>query len=203
MTRILIIIISIFFLSCNSKQAKKPKVDSTVTAVSKTNDSVLSKEPQNEKHDSINDTTSLDYLTNLLENEMAINYYWTKRLDALDEFALPLDSTRHLAVVRQWTINDSISAIILKYTTGTDYDQFLLTVKNKKDFVSKIHISDNDDSDLSPDNPYHYTEHTFISDRKVKLINHKVVQSENGDETDKVVSVEYWSIKDNGQAIKK
>jgi len=200
----ILIAVPILFFSCNSGQAKKQNVDSLATKNSKSAEIVTQKEPQDQTTNILTDTTSSDYLIYLLKNEKHLNNYWTKKLKVLDEFVLPLDSMSHLSLIRDWTINDSISVIIFDYSTGTSYDEFLLTIKNKKDIVSKIHISDLDDSDLSLDHPYYYTEYKLINERKVKLFNHKeFVEIEGGEEKDKILSIENWSLQDNGEVSKK
>jgi hypothetical protein len=91
--------------------------------------------------------------------------------------------------------------MILSHANGTGYDEYLLTVKNKRDFIGKVHISDQADSDLSLENPYYYTEYKLINNKNVKLLNHKVTGVEGGEEKDKIVSVENWVILDNGKVV--
>ena len=199
----LLIIISALFFSCKNEQAKKQDDASLPANRSDTNDVVSVKKSEIQKINIPTDTTSSDYLIYVLKNEIALNNYWTKKLETLDMFAIPLDSTEHLSIVRDWRINDSISVIILSHSTGTDYDEFLLTVKNRKDIISKIHISDQADSDLSLEHPYYYTEYKMIGDRKVKMFNHKVTGVEGGEEKDRILSIENWTVQDNGRILKK
>jgi hypothetical protein len=166
------VFILLFIIGCISSngQIKKPKVD----------------------------TTSIDYLDYLLKNEKSLNNTWIQKLDALQEFLFPLDSMTHLSITRKWKINDSISAIILAESTGVSYDVYLLTVKNKRVFISKVHIGNNSDSDGYP---YYYTKYKFISDRKVKMFNHKMYGDDG--EYDKIESIEYWYIHENGKVLKR
>jgi len=194
----LLFTISTLLFSCNNHQATKND-RSSPTKDSNTNKIAILEKSENQKANIGSDTASTDYLIYLLKNEIDLNEYWTQKLKMLDVFALPLDSMSRLSIIRDWVINDSISVIILSHSTGTSYDEFLLTVTNKKDFVSKIHISDLADSDLSLENPYYYIEHKLINDRKVKLFNHKVVVVKGGEEKDKILSIENWSILDNGE----
>ncbi|MEP6749771.1 MAG: hypothetical protein ABJB86_18680 [Bacteroidota bacterium] len=199
----LLIITSALLFSCNNKQAKKHSDDSLPTTKSKTKDVVTPKKSEDQKINIPSDTTSSDYLIYLLRNELAINNYWIKKLNALDIFALQLDTIEHLSIMRDWRINDSISVIILSRSTGTDYDKFLLTIKNKKDIISKVHISDRADSDVSLEHPYYYTEYKMTGDKKVKTFNHKVIGIEGGEEKDRLISVENWTIQNNGTILKK
>lgn len=147
------------------------------------------------------DMASTDYLIYLLKSERNLNECWIQKLKGLDEFVFPLDSMSHLSLIRDWKINDSVSVMILSHANGTDYDEYLLTVKNKRDFIGKVHISDQADSDLSPENPYYYTEYKLINNRNIKLFNHKVTGTEGGEEKDKIVSAENWTILDNGEVV--
>lgn len=108
MPRKKLIFILILFFSCNSKESRKeaakPPAGRDSTA-KKTAIPII--EP---------DTTSSDYLTDLIKNEKPLNYYWVTKLDSLQELYLPPDSMGHLSVVRDWQINDTISVIILKNT---------------------------------------------------------------------------------------
>ncbi len=197
-----LITISTLLFSCNNQQTTKTD-DYLPTKDSNPNEIVISKKSENKKTDAVSDTASTDYLIYLLKNEIDLNDYWVQKLKRLDLFALPLDSMSHLSIIRDWKINDSVSVIILSHSTGTSYDEFLLTVRYKRDFVSKIHISDQADSDLSLEHPYYYTEYKLTNDRKLKLFNHKVVGVEGGGENDKILSIENWSVLDNGELQKK
>jgi hypothetical protein len=203
MTARILTIISLLFFSCNNEQAKKQNVSSLPTNDSKVNEIITPKVTEKQEVNTLPDTTSSDYLIYLLKNEKDLNNYWTQKLKKLDAFALPLDSMSHLSLKQTWEINDSISVIIVAYAFVNDYDEFLLTVKNKKEFVSKIHVSDQADSDLSPGHPYYYTEYKLIDNRKVKLVNHKITGTEGGEENDKILSIENWTIQSDGQVLKK
>src|SRR5450432_1891124 len=198
----ILIVISALFFSCHNQQAAKNKEALTLKD-SGTNKTVIAAKPENQPLQVVADTTSSDYLIYLLKNELALNSYWTQKLNVLDILTLPLDSMSRLSITHNWIINDSIMVIILSHSTGTNYDEFLLTVRNKKEVVAKIHISNQADSDLSAEHPYYYTEYKLINHRRVKLFNHKVVGVEGGDEKDKVLSIENWMILDNGEVQKK
>jgi len=198
----ILIVISALFFSCHNQQAAKNK-EALPSKDSGTNKTVIAAKPENQPLQVVADTASCDYLIYLLKNELALNSYWTQKLNVLDILTLPLDSMSRLSITHNWIINDSIMVIILSHSTGTNYDEFLLTVRNKKEVVAKIHISNQADSDLSAEHPYYYTEYKLINNRKVKLFNHKVVGVEGGDEKDKVLSIENWMILDNGKVQKK
>ena len=149
------------------------------------------------------DTTSSDYLIYLIKNEIPLNSYWTQQLGKLDAFTLPLDSLSRLSFIRNWKINDSIAVMILSQAGGNSFDEYLLTIKNKKAIVSHIHIKDEADSDLSPGNPYYYSEYRLLGDRRVRVFNHKITASESGDEKNEILSVETWLIRDDGTVLKK
>jgi len=203
MTQTILTIISIFFLSCNSNQSRK-QASHSVTTNDSTSKEIATSEARN-KQELIAppDTTSSEYLIYLLKNGKTLNPHWTQKLDTLDGFFyMPQDTLSHLSIIRNWVINDSISVIILSNADGTNYDEFLITIKNKHDLVSNIHINDNDDRDLSFGNPYYYTEYKLINDRKVKLLNHKIVGKEDGNEKDHIISIETWTIQSNGKTSK-
>jgi len=207
MTPSTVIIISLLCLSCNSGQIRKQSAPSAVTYDSNSGDKSSPKEPVGIEKNIALDTTSTDYLIYLIRNNQFINTYWTHIIDSLDIFAVPQedpqDSMSHLSLVRDWTINDSISVIILRRTTGTDNDEYLITIKNNHVFVSNIHVGDNADSDLSPDNPYFYTQYKIINHKTIKLFNHKITGTEGGDEKDRLISIETFTIQNNGKVIKK
>ena len=198
----ILIVISALFFSCHNQQAAKNK-EALPSKDSGTNKTVIAAKPENQPLQVVADTASCDYLIYLLKNELALNSYWTQKLNVLDILTLPLDSMSRLSITHNWIINDSIMVIILSHSTGTNYDEFLLTVRNKKEVVAKIHISNQADSDLSAEHPYYYTEYKLINNRRVKLFKHKVVGVEGGDEKDKVLSIENWMILDNGKVQKK
>ena len=93
--------------------------------------------------------------------------------------------------------------MILSQAGGNSFDEYLLTIKNKKAIVSHIHIKDEADSDLSPGNPYYYSEYKLLGDRRVRVFNHKITASESGDEKNEILSVETWVIRDDGTVLKK
>ena len=175
--------------SCNSKETRKEGVDSIPIKDSNTKQISIQNKLQERGTIIPFDTTSSDYLIYLLKNEIYLNAYWTNKLDSLDIFALPKDSTSRLSLISDWNINDSISVVILSHATGTGYDEYLITLRNKHDFLSNSHISDNADSDLSPANPYFYTQYKIIDRRRIKLFNNKVIGTEGGDEKDSILSI--------------
>jgi hypothetical protein len=198
----LLVTLSILFLSCNYGQVKKQHSSAVPTDTTK-KENGISKEAGNQKMAIPADTTSSDYLIYLLKNDMPLTGYWTQQLKKLDVFVIPLDSTAHLSVTSDWPINDSISAIIVQYSTNVGREEFLLTVKNKKHFVAKVHISKQYDSDVSEKNPdYHYFEYKLIDDRKIKLLHHKMKDYDTNKEKD-IVTIEYWTIQGNGEVLKK
>ena len=149
----LLITLPVIFFSCNDGKIKRQNVDSISTSNSKKNEIEIPKGPGNQAMNIPYDTSSFDFLIYLVKNEISLNNHWTQKLKKLDEFVLPLDSTSHLSIKRDWVINDSISVIILEHYDGTGADEYLLTVKNKRDFVSKVHISNHSDSDASSEIP--------------------------------------------------
>lgn len=196
----LLIIIPIIFISCNPRQVKTPPVDPVST-----NDSPKKEIVTTEEHGVAipSDTTSTDYLSYLLKSEKDLNAYWTKKLNALDGFYFLHDTMSHLSINRSWVINDSISAIILSYATGVSFDEYLLIVKNKNEIVSNVHIKDAADADVTENNKdYYYTEYQLVDNRKVKLFNHVVFNYDTDKEKDSI-SIENWTVLDNGKAIKK
>ncbi len=199
----LLVTLSLLILSCNYGQVKKQHAGAVQIDTNLKKAIEISKEAANQTMAIPADSTSSDYLIYLLENEMPVTSYWTQQLNKLDAFEIPFDSTTRLSITRTWPINDSVSVIILQYSTNVGSDEFLLTVKNKKHFVAKAHISNQHDSDVSKENPdYYYTEYQLIDDRKIKLLQHKMKDYDTGKEND-IVTVEYLSIQNNGDIIKK
>jgi hypothetical protein len=95
-----------------------------------------------------------------------------------------------------------MSVIILQYSTNVGGDEFLLTVRNKEYFVTKVHISNQYDSDVSQENPdYYYTEYQQIDDRKIKLLQHKLKDYDTDKQKD-IVTIEHWTIQNNGEVVK-
>ncbi len=204
MSRILLLLASLALLfSCHTGQVNNQPVVSPPADTAKANKPEVPKTPEKQAVSPAPDTASTDYLVSLLKNEQPLNDYWKQKLKVLDVFELPQDSMAHWSFIRDWVINDSVSVIIISHSTGTDYDEFVLTLKNKKEFISNAHISDNADSDLSPDNPYYYTKYEVLSDRKIKCFNHKVTGTEGEEEKDRLISTDNWLIQDNGKIIKR
>ena len=196
------IIIFVLLVACNSNPIEKTVDKSAPTKPANEREDSILKNSQDSESKISEDTTSFEYFTNLLRNERAITPYWIANLESLRLFAVPKDSTSRLSFVRDWKINDSMSVLILSRSTGTGYDEYLITIGHGHDFVGSLHISDNADSDLSPDNPYFYTEYKIIDARKIKLTNHKITGTEGGEEKDRVISIEMFSIQANGKIIK-
>lgn len=195
--------LSIFFLSCNYRQVNKQDADAVKTDTILVKETEISKKADKYTMPISTDTTSSDYLIYLLKNDMSLTGYWTQQLKKLDAFAIPPDSPAHLSVIRDWPINDSISVIILQYSTNVGSDKYLLTVRNKKHFVTKVHLSNEYDSDVSQENPdYYYTEYQQIDDRKIKLLQHKMKDYDTGKQKD-IVTVVHWNIQNNGEVVKK
>jgi hypothetical protein len=198
----LLVTLSILFLSCDYGQVNKQQASAVRTDTTQKKETEISKEVDIQKMPISADTTSSDYLIYLLKNNMPLTSYWTQQLKKLDAFAIPIDSTTRLSVTRDWAINDSISVIILQYSTNVGGDEFLLTVKNKKHFVTKLHINNQYDSDVSEENPdYYYTEYQLIDDRKIKLLQHKMKDYDTDKEKD-IVTIEHWTIQNNGKVLK-
>jgi hypothetical protein len=198
----LLVTLSILFLSCDYGQVNKQHAGAFRTDTTQKKETETSKKVGIQKMLISADTTSSDYLIYLLKNDMPLTGYWTQQLKELDAFAIPFDSTIRLSVTRGWAINDSISVIILQYSINVGGDEFLLTVKNKKNFVMKVHISNQYDSDVSEENPdYYYTEYQLIDDRKIKLLQHKMKDYDTDKEKD-IVTIEHWTIQNNGEVFK-
>lgn len=197
MKAIPLIILTAVFFSCNSSvQVKSVTIDSISTGNS-SKDTVVAPIAIPA------DTASTDYLIYLLQNQLSLNYSWTRKLDKLDMFILPLDSMSHLEVNRSWVINDSVSALILQHSDGTSLDEYLLTIKNKKGVIGKIHISDEADADVSEDRPdYYYTKYELTGDRNIKLLKHKLANYDTDKQKD-FLSVENWFIQNDGKLLKK
>ena len=200
--RILIFILTLLF-SCNSKETRRESIKSIATQDSNTKQTTIPNESKKQEIIGGSDTTSSDYLIYLVKGDKPLNFYWTKKLDSFQDLLLPLDSLGHLSIVRNWQINDTISIIILNSSGGTYDKEFLLSIKNKHDIISEIQIGDNADSDLSPENPYFYTRYEIRDDRRIKLFNHKIVGTEGGSEKDRIISIETWTIQNNGKIIRK
>ena len=197
------LIIGILFISCNSVPGKKQDAGSLPPSDTLGHKPVIPLVSQHPPENAVDDTATSDYLMYLLRNEVPLNNYWTQQLGKLDAFSLPLDTLSRLSLIRNWKINDSISVMILSHATGNIYDEYLLSLKNKKTIISSIHIKDAADSDLSPDNPYYYSEYKLPGDRRVKVFNHKITGVEGGAEKDNILSVENWFIRDDGTVLKK
>ena len=105
------------------------------------------------------------------------------------------DSLAHFTFNRTWKIDDSVSALILGQATGTSLNEYLLTVKGKKDLIAMVHLLNNVDADPSEERPDHYyTEYKQINDRSIKVFMHKIVNYDRANEKDIIDSVENWSI---------
>jgi hypothetical protein len=200
MTPRFLIIISVIFFSCNNTAVNKQHND----PLPNSNNEIVTAKKEEPPISIPADTASTDYLMYLLKNEKGLNDHWTKKLKALDVFLLPLDSMSRVAMDSNWVINDSIAAMVVNHATGVSLDKYLLIIKNKKDIVSKLHVSNESDSDVSEENPdYYYMKYKLINDRKIKLFNHEIRDYDRETEKDTIVSVENWLIQDNGMLIKK
>jgi hypothetical protein len=197
------LIIGFLFISCNSVTVHQQITGSLPANDTATNKQVVLPASPHQQENPAADTTSSDYLIYLIKNEIPLNSYWTQQLGKLDAFTLPLDSLSRLSFILDWKINDSIAVMILSHAGGNSFDEFLLTIKNKKAIVSHIHIKDEADSDLSPGNPYYYSTYRLVGDKHVRIFNHKITGSEGGEEKDKILSVENWIIRDDGTVLKK
>jgi hypothetical protein len=201
--RLKFLTIGILIISCNSVPVNKRETGTLPANDTPSNKLVVPTASQHPQENPAADTTSSGYLIYLLNHEMPLNLYWTQQLANLDAFTLPLDTLSRLSVIREAKINDSIGVVILSHAGGNSYDEYLLTVKNKKAIVSGIHIKDAADSDLSPDNPYYYSEYQLMDDKHVKVFSHKITGTEGGVEKDSILSVENWVIRDDGTLQKK
>lgn len=194
---IALIISAAVLFSCNQVKVKEVHIDSVSTSTSSTlKDTVVAKKAIPA------DTASVDYLIYLLQNEKPLNYTWAQKLKKLDVVLASYDSLAHFEFDRTWIINDSVSAFILQHSTGTSWDEYLLTVKNKKALVAMLHISDEADADVSAERPdYYYTKHELYDGRRIKLLKHKLANYDTDKQKD-ILTVENWSIQNNG-SIKK
>jgi hypothetical protein len=201
--RLKFLTIGILIISCNSVPVNKRETGTLPANDTPSNKLAAPVASQHPQGNLATDTTSSGYLIYLLNNKMPLNHYWTQQLAKLDAFTLPLDTLSRLSVIREAKINDSIGVVILSHAGGNSYDEYLLTVKSKKAIVSGIHIKDAADSDLSPYNPYYYSEYQLMDDKHVKVFNHKITGVEGGVEKDSILSVENWVIGDDGTVQKK
>jgi hypothetical protein len=197
MKTISLIILTVIFFSCNSSvQVKSVTIDSIATS-SSSKDTVAMQVtiPAN--------TASVDYLIYLLKSEKPLNYNWIQKLKALDVELASYDSLAHFTFNRAWNINDSVSALILGLGTGTSLHEYLLTVKDKKDLIAKVHLLNNVDADASDERPdYYYTEYKQIDDRSMKVFMHKIVNYDRPNEKDITDSVQNWVILNDGRVKK-
>jgi hypothetical protein len=183
--------------SCNSSvQVKSVTIDSFQTGVTP-KDTVAA-------HVVIpSDTASIDYLIYLLKNEQPLNYNWIQKLKTLDVMLPSYDSLAHFTFDRTWKLNDSVSALILGQATGTSLDEYLVTVKNKKDLIAMVHLRNDVDADPSEERPdVSYTEYKQIDDRHLKVFMHTIKNYDRSNEKDIIDSVENWSILNDGRVKK-
>ncbi|HEY8895033.1 MAG TPA: hypothetical protein VIM79_09475 [Niastella sp.] len=193
----LLIILTAILFSCNSSvQVKSVTLDSIATG-SSSKDTVAAQVAIPA------DTSSIDYLIYLLNNEKPLNYNWTQKLKALDVELAPWDSMARFTFNRAWKMNDSITALILGQSTGTSLDEYLITVKGKKDLIAMVHILNNVDADPGEEHPDHYyTEFKQIDERNMKVFMHKIVNYDRPNEKDIIDSVENWFILNDGRVKK-
>lgn len=197
MKAIPLIILTAILISCNSSVQVKSVTPDSITkgTLSKDTDAAQAAIPA--------DTTSIDYLIYLLNNEKPLNYNWIQKLKALDVEPASYDSLAHFQFNRTWKINDSVSALILGQATGTSLNEYLLTVKGKKDLIAMVHLLNNVDADANEERPdYYYTEYKQINDRSIKVFMHKIVNYDRANEKDIIDSVENWSILNDGRVKK-
>lgn len=196
MKTIPLIILTILF-SCNSSvQVKSVTLDSIATGSS-------SKDTVAAQITIPADTTSVDYLIYLLNNEKPVNYNWTQKLKTLDIELASYDSLARFTFNRTWKINDSVSALIIKQSTGTSLNEYLLTVKGNKELIAMVHLLNNVDADPSEERPdYSYTEYKQINDRSMKVFMHTIVNYDRANEKDIIDSIENWSILNDGRVKK-
>lgn len=197
MKTISLIILTAILFSCNSSvQVKSVTLDSIVTGSS-------SKDTVAAQIAIPADTTSVDYLIYLLNNEKPVNSNWIQKLKTLDVELASYDSMAHFTFNRSWKINDSVSALIIGQSTGTSLNEYLLTVKNKKELIAMVHLLNNVDADPSEKRPdYYYTEYKQINDRIIKRFMHKILNCDRANEKDIIDSVDHWFILDDGQVKK-
>lgn len=202
MIEAIFIFICILFFSCNSSQSKNQSLVSVPKTDSNSQKITPLETQAREAEITPPDTASSDYLIYLLKTEKPIPGYWEEKLNSLDDFFYThQDSLFRLALVKNWAINDSISVIIMRSAGSTSYDEFLVTLKNKLDFVSNMHISDKDDRDLD-DSLYFYTEYQLLENRKIKLYNHKIQGKDEDNAKDNIISEGTWTIQNNGKITK-
>jgi hypothetical protein len=193
-----LIILTAILFSCNtSVQVKSVTPDSIPTSVTP-KDTVATQVAIPA------DTASIDYLIYLLNNGKSLNYTWIHKLKGLNAQLPTWDAMAHFTFNRTWKINDSVSALILSISTGVSADEYLLTVKDKKDLIAMVHILNNVDADPSEERPdYYYTEYKQINDRSMKVLMHKIVNYDRPNEKDIIDSVENWSILNDGRVKKR
>lgn len=195
-TKPLIILTAILFACNSSVQVKSVTLDSIATGSS-------SKDTVAAQIAIPADTTSVDYLIYLLNSEKPLNYNWIQKLKALDVELASYDSLAHFTFNRTWKINDSVSALIIKQSTGTSLDEYLLTVKDNKDLIAMVHLLNNVDADPSEERPdYYYTKYKQINERSMKVFMHKIVNYDRANEKDLIDSVENWAILNDGHVKK-
>jgi hypothetical protein len=84
------------------------------------------------------------------------------------------------------------------------WNEFLITIKNKKEIVSTAHISNEVDSDPAPGHTdYYWSDYKLINDRTIKVSDHKETDAGDDNGTSGIISIETWRILDNGKAISK
>lgn len=197
MKTIPLIILTAILFSCNSSvQVKSVTLDSIPASVT----------PKDKVAAQVAipaDTTSVDYLIYLLNNGKPVNYNWKQKLKALEVELPSWDSLAHFNFNRTWKMNDSVSALILSISTGTSLDEYLVTVKGKKDCIAMVHILNNVDADPSEERPDHsYTEYKQINDRSLKVFMHTIKNYDRDNEKDIIDSVENWTILNDGRVKK-
>ena len=197
MKTISLIILTVILFSCNSSVQVKSVTPDSIATSSPPKDTVAAQVAIPA------DTTSVDYLIYLLNTEKPLNYNWKKKLKALEVELPSWDSMARFTFNRTWKINDSVSALILSKSTGTSLDEYLVTVKDKKDCIAMLHILNNVDADPSEERPdYHYMEYKEINPLIMKVLMHKIVNYDRPNEKNIIDSVALWFIPDDGQ-IKK
>lgn len=197
MKTIPLIILTVILFSCNSSvQVKSVTIDSIATS-SSSKDTVAAQVAIPA------DTASVDYLIYLLNNEKPLNYSWKKKLKALEVELPSWDSMARFTFNRTWRINDSVLAFILTQNTGTSQDEYLLTVKDKKDLIAMVHILNNVDADPSEERPdYHYMEYKQINPLIMKVLMHTIKNYDRNNERDIIDSVENLTILNDGRVKK-
>lgn len=184
--RVLVVFFSVLLFACNGNKVHRQQADSLLTS-----SSIIHKGYSD-------DTTSSDYLIELIKSEKNLNWYWMRKFEMLDEQDFFLDSMSSFAITKDWIINDSVSAIILNNSDGTVCTfEVLLIMKNKKEITSTLSILDECDSDTGTQQDYYYTEYELIGDRVIKIFNHKISMVKNV-EVDSLISRIDYIIQDNG-----